>query len=169
MVVISGNRLDVVTLTLVLCTDCPSAIDRFLGTLRVDRGRPNGKRVADQDGRDAPRRNGASRIAVECFTKGLFPLNKPEGMEQGHAALEATLCSRCAGISKSNRAKLGGWGATVMCVNKRSCREQSEQNGRQQSSTHDQILHRCIRNAISWQHRSHWAAVINVDKASAIA
>ena len=47
---------------------------------------------------------------------------------------------------------------------KRSCREQSEQNGRQQSSTHDQILHRRIRNAISWQHRSHWAAVINVDK-----
>jgi len=90
-------------------------------------------------------------------------------MEQGHAALEATLSSRCAGISKGNRAKLCWRGATVMCVGKRSCREQSEQNGRQQSSTHDQILHRRIRNAISWQHRRHWAAVINVDNAPAIA
>src|SRR5262249_60830572 len=97
-----------------------------------------------QDGRDAPRRNGASRIPVECFTKGLFPLNKPEGMEQGHAALEAALSSRRAGISKGDRAKLCGWGAIVMCVGKRSCREQSEQNGSQQSSTHDQILHRHI-------------------------
>src|SRR5262249_55028407 len=81
-------------------------------------------------------------IAVECFTKGLFPLSKPEGMEQGHAALEATLSRRCARISISNRAKLCGWGATVMCVGKRSRREQSEQ--KYQSSTHHRILHRHI-------------------------
>jgi hypothetical protein len=81
MVIVRGNGLDVVALALGLSSDRPAAIDRLLRTLSLGRRRPDGKCISNQDSGDAPGRNGAARIAVECLAESLFALGKPEGMQ----------------------------------------------------------------------------------------
>jgi hypothetical protein len=78
VIVVRGDRLDIVALALRLGADRPAAIDRSQGGMRILLGRTDREGVADQDGGNAPVGDGAGRVAVERFAERLRALGKPK-------------------------------------------------------------------------------------------
>jgi hypothetical protein len=114
MVVIGGDRLDVIALALGFGADRPAALYGCQRKLCLLVARADRERIADKNGRDPPRGDGARRVAAKCIAESPFARGEAEGMQPRHAALETLLSFRCAGIGKGHLAQSLGRIALLM-------------------------------------------------------
>src|SRR5580698_8736110 len=106
VIVIGGDRLDVIALALGLRANRTAVINRLLGALRVDRQRSDAESIANDYCRDTPGGNCTTGVVVQRLTKALFAFREPERMQKRHAALQTLLRLWRTGIGESYRAEL---------------------------------------------------------------
>src|SRR2546422_11662739 len=106
--VVLRHRLDEKALALGLRADGAPALDRFGRLLRLRRSRAGSEGVADEEGRDAPSGDGATRVALKHLAKRVLAFTPPERVQQGDGAFKSRLHGGSGGIGERNGAELLG-------------------------------------------------------------
>ena len=105
-VVIFRDRFYIKALPFGFRADQASALNRLTRPFGVFGRRRAAEGVADQNRSDAPRRDGASRVALQHLAKGFLALLEPERVQHRHRAIQLWLHFPIAGGRKGNLAEL---------------------------------------------------------------